>query len=210
MDDEERTAARAMTDTNETTSAPSARVVRPQRLLELEALCRALAAEIQSKPASYGDGSSAWKAITASCVVCKIEVSGAELLALSQPPSIEHATPKIGRLRLGDCARHGCDSLHYHLKFEPVEGIDWTAVLERIGTSQEAPGGQRRSRRSSVLDVLSLTQHPFARRIALGVIAIVALLMLRQWYIGGRIFLIREPQKFYAAPPPERPASTQE
>jgi hypothetical protein len=32
-------------------------------------------------------------------------ISGKELFALSQPPTAERATAKIGRLRLGDCAR---------------------------------------------------------------------------------------------------------
>jgi hypothetical protein len=142
--------------------------------------------------------------------VCNIEVSGAELLALSQPPSAEHSTAKIGRLRLGDCARKGCDSLFYSISFAPVDGLDWPAVLESTADIQEHPGERRRRRATLISDVLQLARRHLVPRAAIALVFILAIVMLRQWYIGGRIFLIREPQKFYFAPGPEIPASTEE
>ena len=41
-----------------------------------------------------------------------------------------------------------------------------------------------------------------ARRVGLALVIVVLLLLFRQWYFGGRIPLIREPEKFRVDPAP--------
>jgi len=51
--------------------------------------------------------------VRAECVQCGIHVSGEELFVLSELPGACKSNAKVQRLRLGDCARQGCDSYYY-------------------------------------------------------------------------------------------------
>src|SRR5215472_14229191 len=63
------------------------------------------------------------------CVQCAIQVSAEELqqLAVSDAPSGE-LHPKLQRLRLGYCARQGCDSYFYEVHLENHPEVDWEVV----------------------------------------------------------------------------------
>lgn len=149
-------------------------------------------------------------AISAECVQCGIRLTGAELLALaeageagevtgdaraaSRPPAPPN--PKVARLRLGYCARSGCDSCYYRVTFEPRPGLDWTKLLPgaelevTAAAPAEDPGNAERQAafRSSVRRTVG--------KAALALGALVLLLVARHWYQGGTIPYLREPEKF--------------
>src|SRR5512144_1325961 len=105
---------------------------RKEYLLVLEPFCRALHQALLDSGADHQLAANAMRiSVSAECVGCQIQVSGEELFALSQPPSAEHATAKIGRLRLGQCARQGCDACYYRLEFRAHPPFVWHAVLAR-------------------------------------------------------------------------------
>ena len=168
---------------------------RQEHLQKLYPFCQALDRVLQNVT---GEPSfPIWHAaIVARCVCCDIEICGEELFALSQPPSAERANAKIGRLRRGDCARAGCNSYHYLLSFRPYGELNWPEMLQRIGREEDQP----QSRRKAGLAVWTLWSLPLVRRFTASCFFILLLLVLRQWYIGGRIPLLREPAKLAVDP----------
>ena len=172
-------------------------LTRQQALPSLEQFCRGM------EESSYRMGmtTAAWEnavesAVTGECERCGIVVSGVELLALGRLPSPEHGTAKLGRLRLGDCAREGCVGYHYRLVFRKHHVVDWTRFL--AFTEQPA------KRRKSAGVLLSMPGRLYwilpARSAVLRwcVLSTVVcgILMARQWYLGGRIPFLREPEQF--------------
>lgn len=132
--------------------------------------------------------------ITAECVQCGMEISGVELLALAQAAT-EPEHPKLKRLRLGDCARKGCNSYYYRFRFEPCSSLDWPILLPRIEQELQAP--QKRPGDSAVATPARGFWIPsFPRRgwVALGLILLI--LFVRHWHRGGRIPFVREPENF--------------
>lgn len=134
--------------------------------------------------------------LSAECVSCGIPVSGAELYALSQPPSAEHANAKIGRLRMGDCARLKCDSYYYRMTFQPFPGVDWESLVSKFekGETQTKPGEEGGTDKNSLAKYLKTIRVPAHIWITLA--ALLVVLAMRQWYVGGRIPLLREPEHF--------------
>jgi hypothetical protein len=187
-------------------------IVRQEDIRKLQAFCRALAEALRRGGLGAENVVGTWRAgVTAECTRCGISVSGDELFALSQPPAAEHASAKIGRLRLGDCARSGCEAYHYQLTFTLHGQLDWAALLlqtEAIQQEQEhsAEGDVVQRRVGSSLARLLWTSRR-ARRLWIVLAALLLLMLVRQWYLGGRIPLIREPEHFRVDPAPqEEPA----
>ena len=186
-------------------------IVRQQEIPKLQPLCRALAEALRRSGLGPENAQAAWRAgVAAQCTRCGISVSGEELFALSQPPSADHASAKIGRLRLGDCARNGCESYHYQLTFKTHNQVDWADLLlrgEAIQQEQEHPAGSGAAQRQAGP---FLARQPWtilkARRLWIAVAAVLLLLLIRQWYLGGRIPLIREPEHFRVDPAPQEEA----
>jgi predicted nucleic acid-binding Zn ribbon protein len=68
----------------------------------------------------------------AECVQCGIKITGEEMdqiLVADEETKLPH--PKLQRLRLGYCAREGCESYDYCIHFEDYPGLDWSAVAEK-------------------------------------------------------------------------------
>lgn len=134
--------------------------------------------------------------ISAECTVCKLQISGPELFKVGEPPEAPEASGPVKRLRLGYCAHAGCESYAYRILFRNGAGMDWSAVTahmaelaaaRKIATTVGSEEGRRK---------LLAARWKLAGRIALGVGAILVVLAIRQWYFGGTIPLIREPEKF--------------
>ncbi len=183
-------------------------IVRQEEIRKLEGFCRALAEALRRGGLGPENVVAAWRAgVAAECTRCGISVSGDELFALSQPPAAEHASAKIGRLRLGDCARNGCESYHYQLTFKLHGQPDWAALLlqgEAIRQEQEHPaGGDGVHRRADSSLARLLWTSRRARRLWIALAAFLLLMLVRQWYLGGRIPLIREPEDFRVDPAPQ-------
>jgi len=183
-----------MTDTG--TETLHTREVHLQRL---EVFCRALATAL----AKHGHGPSGAlevlrKGVAGVCTRCGACVTGEELEVLSQP-GMSDTNATVRRLRLGDCAHPGCKSYHYRLSFLDFPGVDWDSILPQVegigeGTIKAEAASARAAKRA--------LQLRMAGRVCLAVGIILVLLMIRQLYLGGRIPLIREPEKFKVDPAP--------
>ena len=171
-------------------------LVREEQLQQLESFCRRLVEALGR--AGLGPEKSFEKmhaSLTAECVKCGFRVSGEECFALSQVADDEGLIGPIRRLHLGYCARPGCESYSYRLSFQRHPDVDWIAILSQVEHIKEEQAGKSAAvRRAASLDVI--------RRVGLALVVVVLLLLLRQWYFGGRIPLIREPEKFRVDPAP--------
>ncbi len=181
---------------------------REQQLQKLESFCRALNGLFARAGLTPEQSEEVWRlGVAAECSRCGIRIYGEELYALSQPPSEKWANAKIGRLRLGNCARDGCDAYSYRLTFYPYGDLDWPAILASVDGTKEEPAPQAAGQSTRRMGWGLVWQSSAARRVGLGLGAIVLLLLVRQWYIGGRIPLLREPQIFQADPACMQPAT---
>jgi hypothetical protein len=97
--------------------------------------------------------------LRAECVQCHINVSAEELelLALSDAPA-EPLHPKLQRLRLGYCARQGCESYFYEVHLENHAEVDWEVIVRKAATllavSKQAAGQECKPRKPRRLGML--------------------------------------------------------
>jgi hypothetical protein len=131
--------------------------------------------------------------IFSECLNCSIRVSGDELFALSQPPSAERASAKIGRLRLGDCARQGCTGCYYRFYFTEFPNLDWQLALAQVDAPAQSEAKQSRMKRSQAFWIFHFRTFV---RFCFATVILSLLFLARQLYQGGRIPLVREPEHF--------------
>lgn len=167
-------------------------LVRSQPLLAFEFFCQSLGRALSLSghpPATHRE--LLHQSVGAECPVCGIYVSGIELFAVSQPPDPSLATAKTGRLRLGYCAREGCEACTYRMTFRDLPSLSWTQVLARAEQLLASPSHPRTHRRHARF-------FPFrkAARLLLPTAALLLILLLRQLYLGGEIPLFRQAEKF--------------
>lgn len=177
--------------------------VREAPLPELQSFCRALAQALSQAGLEAGEVAVAFRVgLDAECTRCGIRVWGEELFALWRPPSAEHSSAKVGRLRLGYCARDGCQSAVYRLTLWNSPTLDWRVVMPKAEAMQQgqeektapqaalcpqvpAPAIFRRAARSGL-----------AYRVAVALAVGALLFLVWQWRRGGRIPILREPEHF--------------
>jgi len=133
----------------------------------------------------------------AECTVCNLRVPGDELFKVGEPPDSSEASAPVKRLRLGYCAHVGCESYIYRISFRDGAGVDWTMAFQHIkelsdARKQAMAGGAEVERRK-----VAVNRRKYAGRLLLGAGIILILLAIRQWYLGGRIPFLREPEKFH-------------
>ena len=121
------------------------------------------------------------QALSARCAGCGMVITGEELLALADGTG---DSAKLRRLRLGDCARQTCASAFYTVSGAEHPGLDWPSLL----AFGEAPPAARKK--------LSPQRWLWVKKAALGAVIILLLLIVRQWYLGGTIPLIRVGERF--------------
>ena len=138
-------------------------------------------------------------ALSAECVVCGLRVTGEELLTLAQLPSALETSGRIKWLRLGCCARNGCDSRAYALKFHNHPGIDWTEFFSKMQTARAEEATAPVTETVSESETLPVKERR-GLQIALAIAIAVLLFMIHQKYRGGRIPFIREPEHFRVTP----------
>ncbi len=143
-----------------------------------------------------------YAATMAECPRCGIKVFGEELYAVSQRPSPERASAKIGRLRLGYCARQGCESDHYRLEFLEHPSVNWHQVLAQANGLQAKVDRPKQSG-ASIRLVAALLRPRLRARVCVVLATALVLLFARHWYRGGSIPLIRAPEDFRVDPLPE-------
>jgi len=179
-------------------------MIHQQHLLKLEPLCRYLDDTLVDAgwpPERVRDAF--LTSVSAECVSCGIPVTGEQLYALSQPPSADRAHVKIGRLRMGDCAREKCDSYYYRMTFQTFPGVDWPSLVSRFEKGEPQPkaaewSGKPRNWAAKYLSTLRVPAHVW-----ITLAALVLVIVMRQWYVGGRIPLLREPEHFKVDIAPE-------
>ncbi len=176
-------------------------VTREEQLPKLQAFCSSLDGLFVRAGMTPEQSQEVWRlGVAAECVRCGIRIYGEELHTLSQPPSEKCGNAKLGRLRLGDCARSGCNAYTYRLTFYPCGQLDWQTLLGSLDANAPEPG-KKDAVESMLRPAWGLLLHSrVARRLALALAIVVLLLLVRQWYIGGRIPLLREGQSFQGAP----------
>ena len=106
-------------------TTPSAPQVRVDALL---AAYRAVVEAVKASGLSAAELSTVFSQhVSAECLQCGIQVTGAELgqLALASPEA-SPSEPRLARLHQGYCARKDCDSYYYRLLFVEHPKIDWT------------------------------------------------------------------------------------
>jgi hypothetical protein len=177
--------------------------VREERIQALEQFSRALSAACRRcGPSEAKTAEAVRAALSAECMKCGIHVSGGELLAISETAEAKEPSAKVKRMRLGYCARDGCESFTYRLFFRSHPGADWptiTAQLEAVGQNcTELSAAQAAAKRAAARKARWRTLG----RIGIALAIIGLLLVIRQWYVGGRIPLLREPEKFRVDPLP--------
>jgi hypothetical protein len=176
-------------------------LTREEHLQKLEGFCTALHEVFTRGGLSPDQSQEVWRVgVAGECTRCGIHVYGEELYALSQPPSEKYANAKLGRLRLGNCARDGCNAYSYRLAFYPYGELDWPEILANVGSHKEEAGAKPAEEFKLAHSWSFVSQSSLVRQAALGLLLVGVLLMVRQWYIGGRIPLLREPHKFQVAP----------
>lgn len=132
------------------------------------------------------------------CVQCRINVSAEELelLALSDA-SAEPLHPKLQRLRLGYCARQGCESYFYEVHLESHAEVDWEGIVRKahdlIATSKEPAGQECKPRKPRRLRTF----------VGIGLLILTAF----AWLQHGRLPFAAKPHKYEIDPASAAPIS---
>jgi hypothetical protein len=168
-------------------------LVREQPLQAMNQFGLALAAATAALSAEGKQALST--ALTGECIQCNFRVTGQELATLSETAAAEEN--KLARLRQGYCARKGCDSYFYRLRFFKHPEIDWTTILPQVESAMRDQAHQSDVDLGIVEAGKSAERKRWLKRVGMGVAAMAVLFMIRQWYFGGTIPIIRQPEKFH-------------
>src|SRR5688500_16037766 len=101
--------------------------VSQMTIKEVAEFGRSLAQTISTQPEADRLRAAIDQALSAECVQCGIRLSGSELLKFAEDTSDDS---RVERLRIGYCARNGCDSLFYRVTCAPHPQIDWPGLLD--------------------------------------------------------------------------------
>jgi hypothetical protein len=73
------------------------------------------------------------EAVEAECILCRITVSGTDLISMGLRGDTDATGvhEKLVRLRLGYCCRRGCPSSYYVVRFAPRPDIEWSELWDR-------------------------------------------------------------------------------
>ncbi len=184
-------------------------LVREEPVRRLERIVFALSqAARQIEPQPDKVRNALRSALSARCARCGLRVAGDELLVLSQLPG-DQETIRIQRLRSGCCAREGCNFESYELHFQNHPDLDWPKLLSArepaapaaTAGAEPAPEAEAAAPAAAAPDPGTRHRH-LAIRVGVLIGAALLLFVFRQLYYGGRIPLIREPEKFRVAPAP--------
>ena len=137
-------------------------------------------------------------AFDAECIGCGIRISGAELLQIGDVTGGDAAADsKVDRLRKGYCARRTCESRFYEIRCIARSGIDWQAILAMKDGYVSAP-------QTFAADDDAFASPSLRKKLILaggiGIAGVLLLAIAFQYWTGGRIPFLREPEKFEVDP----------
>lgn len=168
-------------------------LIEQQHLLQLRPWFQAACARLETQVPGAAVAAAIRNHVAAECVQCGIKVAGDELLALIQGEVGTAESPRLQRLQRGYCARNGCDSYYYRVVFEATSEVDWVRCLNGL----EAGFGARPAEPySSGVNLARLIPRLWLKRSAVAVLLLTAALLARQFYLGGTIPFLREPEQF--------------
>lgn len=131
------------------------------------------------------------EALLADCVQCAIRLNGADLLSLNDESNRD---PRLERLRIGYCSRNGCDCHYYAVTTVPHADLRWPALVtpsDVLHSTQTDEAGE-----SKVRVPFKDRVRPYVRRTLIAVGALLLVFVIRQYYMGGSIPFIRQPEDF--------------
>jgi hypothetical protein len=134
----------------------------------------------------------------AECPECGIQITGDEIVQISvTEEATELLHPKLKRLRLGYCAREGCESYDYRIHLEDHPGVDWTAVTEKahqleLATKAAASEEEKRQARQK--------RNHRTKRVVAGLFIVIALLLGSFVTRHGRMPFTKKPHKYEIDP----------
>lgn len=183
--------------------AEAGTVVCRQHVQHVAPFCRALRKQLERAGLNQEQVEAVFEtSVSAECIGCQIPLGGGELLKLSHEQLAESAHPKLKRLHLGFCARQGCEACYYRLSFRTYPRIDWGKTLADLkpfelsgepASATDALCGPREN-------LLAAMNAVIPRRAWFVATGLVILWMFHQWYVGGRIPILREPEHFRVTP----------
>jgi hypothetical protein len=173
-------------------------LTRQLHLCELVQLMTGLVAAIKQSTASAEKVTLAVQtALSAACVQCGIRLNGQELLTLGCQTPATATEIKISRLLQSYCARNGCESRYYTVVFGDHIDLDWPKLLSGAESTAKEGDEAEQTTNWAAANAHRLDQRKrLAMRAAIGVGMLLLMLLIRQWYLGGRIPVIREPENF--------------
>lgn len=177
------------------TSSPEVFVSREEQIKRLERVVSALSEAVKRSNAEPDRSISALRtSIVCQCIRCGASVSGDELLELPKAPA-KTETARLKRLRKGMCPTDGCESAYCEFVMLKHPDLDWRQVLSPPENDDARRIQQEKEESESARVAQRLTRWRIAR-LAILVVVAVLLWIARQYYLGGQIPLLRQPEKF--------------
>ena len=172
---------------------------RQLHIPQLREESRRLFAALNRSLADESKANAALAAVRVQCEQCGTRLNPAELTALatSAAPALANS-PRLARLHQGYCARNDCKSYYYRIEFPPTEGIDWNSALAASPDPEPEPIPSEAAAAPKPR-LIPLT-GPLAAKLGATLALILTLILLRQWYVGGTIPLLRQPESFQVDP----------
>src|ERR1041385_381254 len=165
--------------------------VSQMTIKELADFSRRVAQTVSKQPEPDRVRAALDQAWSAECVQCGIRLSGSELLKFQEEISDDQ---RVERLRIGYCARNGCESLFYRVTCAPHPNINWPGLLN---PAYELSVDEKDTAESAA------TKSKFVRwrnkagvRVALAVAVLLIVFLIRQIYLGGAIPFVRQAEDF--------------
>jgi hypothetical protein len=158
---------------------------------ELAEFGRSLAQTISKQPEADRVRAAIDSALSAECVQCGIKLSGSEMLKFEDETSDD---ARVERLRVGYCARNGCESLFYRVTCAPHPQINWAGLLNPAHelTAEEKAAAATVERKR----VIARLRNKTLIRAGIAVAVLLVVFVIRQIYLGGSIPFIREAEDF--------------
>jgi hypothetical protein len=136
--------------------------------------------------------------LKARCVKCDIQLASDEIEQVSlveDPTQLSH--PKLKRLRLGYCAREGCESDDYQIQLESCPGVDWDIIAAKANDLMSA---QKAAEQEAVRRQERQKQIQRTKRAILALLTGAACLLLLFVWRQGRLPFVKKPHKYQIDP----------
>jgi hypothetical protein len=133
-----------------------------------------------------------------SCARCDIHLTTEEIEQVSlveETTQLSH--PKLKRLRLGYCARAGCESDNYQIQLEAYPGVDWETVVAK---ANDLVSAQKAAEKAAVQRQARQKQTQRTKRAMLALLAVAACFLLLFVWRHGRLPFVKKPHKYQIDP----------